>query len=197
VVAAFQQGTMNLRTWARILIAVSFLISGLIETLGATGLVVELSPDGRWGSEIHTLAVSGPLQLAGAVVLASGRKTRWALIILGGYVLLAGVFGNLPLIFNPAVGGNALTGFVSNLVLLGGIVYWFYSGRLPGDQRAEPSVPRVNPRSVSLARLVLCLAVMGGVLYWLHTERMSTAKSVKHVVPVTTPAQTMRLNALA
>jgi len=50
---------MNLRTWARILIAVSFSISGLVETLGATGLVVELSPDGRWNSGIHTLAVSG------------------------------------------------------------------------------------------------------------------------------------------
>jgi len=187
---------MNLRTWARILITASFLISGLVETLGATGLVVELSPDGRWGSGIHTLAVSGPLQLAGAVVLASGRKTRWALIILGGYVVLAGVFGNLPLIFNPAVGGSALAGLLGNLALLGGIVYWFYSDRLPDSQRVEPSVPRFNPGAASLVRLLLCLAVMGGVLYWLRTEQMPAAQRLKPLVPATIPAQAARLNAL-
>jgi uncharacterized membrane protein YphA (DoxX/SURF4 family) len=79
---------MNLRTWARVLIVVSFSISGLVETLSATGLVVELSPDGRWGRGVHTLAVSGPLQMVGAALIASGRKTRWALSILGCYVFL-------------------------------------------------------------------------------------------------------------
>jgi hypothetical protein len=188
---------MTLRTWARILIAVSFSISGLVETLGATGLVVELSPDGRWGSGIHTLAVSGPLQLVGAAVLASGRKTRWALIILGGYVFLAGVFGNLPLIFNSAVGGNALAGLVGNLALFGGVVYWFYSGRMPDNQRGKPIAPSANPRPVWLARLALCLAVMGGVLYWLHSERMTSGERVKPVVPVTIPAQARQANLLA
>ena len=113
---------MNLRTWARALIAVSFSISGLVETLSATGLVVELSPDGLWGPGVHTLAISGPLQVAGAVLLASDRKTRWALSILGCYVFLASVFGNLPLILNPDVGKSAIAGLLGNLVLMGGIL---------------------------------------------------------------------------
>jgi uncharacterized membrane protein YphA (DoxX/SURF4 family) len=120
---------MNLRTWARVLVAVALSISGLVETLSATGLVVELSPDGRWGSGVHTLAVSGPLQLAGAALIASGRKTRWALIILGCYVFLVSVLGNLPLIFNPDVGGSAIAGLVSNLAVIGGILYWLHSER--------------------------------------------------------------------
>ncbi|MDR3719312.1 MAG: hypothetical protein P4K98_10945 [Bryobacteraceae bacterium] len=187
---------MNLRTWARILIAVSFSISGLVETFGATGLVVELSPDGRWGSGIHTVAVSGPLQLAGAAILASGRKTRWALIILGGYVFLAGVFGNLPLIFNPAGGGNALTGLAGNVAVLGGILFWFYSGRIAADRREGRLAPRATPRPVSVAGLVLGLIAMGGVLYWLHSERTPAVQRAKPMVPVTTPAQSTRLNAI-
>jgi uncharacterized membrane protein YphA (DoxX/SURF4 family) len=189
--------TMNLRTWARVLIAVSFSVSGLVETLGATGLVVELSPDGRWGSGIHTLAVSGPLQLVGAAVLASGRKTRWALIILGCYVFLAGVFGNLPLIFNPDVGGNALTGLLGNLAVLGGILYWLYSERMSGNQREEPLVPRANPAPASLVRLVLCLAVMGGVLYWLHIERIPSAHRAEPAVPISNPAPALPVKWLA
>lgn len=34
--------TMNLRTWARMLVAVSFFLSGLAETLSATGLVMQI-----------------------------------------------------------------------------------------------------------------------------------------------------------
>ena len=112
---------MKLRTWARVLIVASVAVSGLVETLSATGLVVELSPDGPWGAGVHTLAVSGPLQMLGAALLASGRKRRWALCILGCYVILAGVFGNLPLIFNPDVGGSAIAGLLGNLAVIGGI----------------------------------------------------------------------------
>jgi hypothetical protein len=158
--------------------------------------VIELSPDGRWDSGIHTLAVSGPLQLVGAAVLASGRKTRWALIILGCYVFLAGVFGNLPLIFNPEVGGSALTGLLSNLAIIGGILYWLYSERMPVNQREEPIVQRVNPRPASLVRLVLCLAVMGGVLYWLRIERMPSVHRAEPVVPVTIPVPAMQAKLL-
>jgi hypothetical protein len=35
---------MNLRMWVRVFIAISFSISGLAETLSATGLVVQFSP---------------------------------------------------------------------------------------------------------------------------------------------------------
>jgi hypothetical protein len=136
---------MNLRTWALVLIAVSCLISGLAETLSATGLVVELSPDGRWGPGVHTLAVSGPLQMLGAALLASGRKRRWTLSILGCYVFLAGVFGNLPLIFNPDVGGSAIAGLLGNLAVMGGILYWLYGERIPSAQRARPALPITNP----------------------------------------------------
>ena len=147
---------MNLRTWARVLIAVSFSISGLVETLSATGLVVELSPDRSWGPGVHTLAVSGPLQLVGAVLLASGRKTRWALSILGCYVLLVSVFGNLPLIFHPDVGGSAITGLLSNLAVLGGILYWLHSERIPSAHRAKTALPMSNPAPALPVRLLSC-----------------------------------------
>jgi uncharacterized membrane protein YphA (DoxX/SURF4 family) len=188
---------MNLRTWARILIAISFLISGLVETLGATGLVVELSPDGRWGSGIHTLAVSGPLQLAGAALLASGRKTRWALIILGGYVFLVSVFGNLPLIFNPKLGGSAISGLLSNLAVLGGILYWLHSERVPGGYEARLAIPMTNPASVSTVSLVVCVAIMGGILYWLHGERMPSTQTTKPAIPITNPAPALPVKLLA
>jgi hypothetical protein len=133
------------RTWARVVIAVLFSISGLVETLSATGLVVELSPDGRWGPGIHTLAVSGPLQLAGAALILSGRKVHWVLGILGCYVILVSVFGNLPLIFNPDVGGSAIAGLVSNLAVLGGISYWLLSERKQSAHREKPALRMANP----------------------------------------------------
>ena len=136
---------MNLRTWVRALIAISFAISGLIETLNFTGLVVELSPGGGWGPGFYTVAVSGPLQIVGAVLLASGRKTRWALSILGSYVLLAGVFGNLPLILAPGVRGSALAGLLANVAVLGGIVYWLHGERKPRALRARPEASMLNP----------------------------------------------------
>lgn len=130
---------MSLRTWVRLFIAVCICVTGLAETLSATGLVVRLSPDGRWGPGVHTLALSGPLQLAGAALLVSGRKTRWALSMLGGYVFLVGVFGNLPRIFNPDAGGNAVAGLLINLAVLAGIWYWFRTGRIPGVRGAKPA----------------------------------------------------------
>lgn len=136
---------MSLRTWVRVLIAVLVSISGLAETLSATGLVVELSPDGRWGPGVHTLAVSGPLQMVGAVLLVFGRKTRWTLSILGAYVCLASVLGNLPLIFNPDVGGSAAVGLLSSMAVVGGILYWFRSERIPGAHGASPALPMTNP----------------------------------------------------
>lgn len=147
---------MNLRTWARVLIVVSLSISGLVETLSATGLIVELSPDGRWGPGVHTLAVSGPLQMVGAALIASGRKTRWALSILGCYVFLVSVFGNLPLIFNPDVGGSAIAGLLSNLAVIGGILYWHHSERMPGAHRAKPALPTTNPAPALPAGLLVC-----------------------------------------
>jgi hypothetical protein len=139
---------MNLRTWARVFIAVSFSISGLVETLSATGLVVELSPDGRWQPGVHTLSVSGPLQLFGAVLLASGRKTRWALRILGCYVLVS-VCGNLPLIYSSDVGARSIAVLLSNLALMGGVLYWLHSERTPGGHGAEPAPAMTNPAAVA------------------------------------------------
>jgi hypothetical protein len=71
------EGTVNLRTWGRILIATSFFPSGLAETPGVMGLVVEFSPDARWRPGDHTLALGGPLRMAAAALPASGEKTRW------------------------------------------------------------------------------------------------------------------------
>ena len=115
---------MNLRTWTRYLLAVSFTVSGLIETLGATGVVFELSPDGLWGSGTHTLAVGGPLQLVGAAVLLSGRQTRLTLRLLGCYLVLASLFGNLPHVINSNLDVSALAGLLANLAVLSGIFFW-------------------------------------------------------------------------
>jgi len=136
---------MNLRTWARVFISVACFVMGLVETLSATGLLVELSPDGHRGSGVHTLAVSGPLQMVGAALIASGRKIRWALSILGCYVFLVSVFGNLPLIFNSGVGGSAIAGLLTNLAVMAGISYWLYSERTESAQRAIPALPAANP----------------------------------------------------
>lgn len=146
---------MNTRTWTRVLIAVLCTISGLVDTLCATGLVVELSPDGRWGPGLHTLAVSGPLQIVGAALLLSGRKTRWALKILGCYVFLVAVFGNLPLIFHPVSGENAIAGLLINLVVMGGILYWLYSERVPSVPGANPALPMTNPAPALPVRLLV------------------------------------------
>ena len=145
-----------MRTMMRVLVSVAFSISGLVETLSATGLVVELSSDGRWGPGLHTLAVSGPLQMVGAALLAFGRQTRWVLSILGCYVFLAGVFGNLPLIFNPEVGGSAITGLLIDLAVLGGVLYWLHSERVPSGHRARPALPVANPATVWTDTLHFC-----------------------------------------
>jgi len=130
---------VNLRRCARILIALSFFISGLAETLSATGLIVEFSPDAGWGLGIHTLAVGGGLQMAGAALLASGKKTRWALGILLCYVSLGSVFGNLPRIFSPDVDGTAIARLLSNMAVIGGLLYWFHGELTPenGAQSTE------------------------------------------------------------
>ena len=123
--------TVNLRTWARILIAISFFLSGLAETLSGTGLAIEFSPDARWGPGAHALALGGLLQMAGAAVLAFGRKPRWALGILVGYISLGSVFGNLPQVFNPDVGGSAIAGLLANMAVIGGLLYWLHGERTP------------------------------------------------------------------
>jgi hypothetical protein len=79
------------------------------------------------------------VQLVGAALLVSGRKTRWALSILGGYVCLVGVFGNLPRIFNPDAGGNAIVGLLVDLAVMAGIWYWFRTERMPGVRGAKPA----------------------------------------------------------
>lgn len=140
---------MNLRMCVRILIAVSFSIAGLVETLGATGLVVQLSPDGGWGPGVYTLSVSGPLQIIGATLLAFGRNIPWVLSILGCYLFLASVFGNLPLIFRSDVGQNAIAGLLCNLAVIGGILYWLYGEQTPGDHSAQHWAKHALPRSIT------------------------------------------------
>lgn len=135
--------TMNLRTWARILVATSFFLSGLAETLSATGLLVEISPDARWGPEGYSVAIGGPLQMAGAALLLSGRKTRWALGILVCYLALGSIFGNLPQVLNPHVGASAIAGLLSNLAVIGGLLYWLHGERAASsDARAAGGLTR-------------------------------------------------------
>ncbi len=175
---------MNLRTWTRYLLAVSFTVSGLIETLGATGVVFELSPDGLWGSGTHTLAVGGPLQLVGAAVLLSGRQTRLTLRLLGCYLVLASLFGNLPHVINSNLDVSALAGLLANLAVLSGIFFCLCGRRTPGTVRELPFITAHNPGPASLARLVVCLAVMGCAFYWLNDQRMPTPRSGPPAVPV-------------
>ncbi len=143
-----QRTTMNPRTWVRLSIAVCFCLTGLAETLSATGLVVELSPDGRWGAGVHTLAVSGPLQMTGAILLVFSRKTRWTLSILGAYVCLSAIFVNLPRCVTSDVGGNAVVGLLINVAVLSAILLWFRSERVPGIDRARAAVSGLANRQL-------------------------------------------------
>ena len=70
--------------------------------------------------------------MAGAALLLSGRKTCWALGILICYVSLGSVFGNLPQIFDPHVGGSAIAGLLSNMAVIGGLLYWLHGERATG-----------------------------------------------------------------
>jgi uncharacterized membrane protein YphA (DoxX/SURF4 family) len=148
--------TMNLQTCVRALIAVSFCISGLVETLGASGLVVELSPAHRWGPGVHTLAVSGPLLMVGAALLASGRMTRWVLSILSCYIFLSSVGGDLPLIFNPDIGGSAITELLINLAVMGGILYWLHCDRKLRVPRVRPAHRMAKPAPALPMSLLVC-----------------------------------------
>ena len=47
------------------------------DPLSAMGVLFEGSPDAQISLGFSTLAVGGPLQMAGAALLASGRKTCW------------------------------------------------------------------------------------------------------------------------
>lgn len=119
-----REGPANLRALGRVLIAIAFFLLGLAETLNATGLVIETSPVAHGGS--RTLVLGGPLQMAAAVLLASGRKTRWALGILLCYAFLASVFANLPQILNSDVAGNATVGLIVNIAAICGLLQWLY-----------------------------------------------------------------------
>jgi hypothetical protein len=144
---------VGLRAWLRVLSAVAFLVAGLAETLGATGLVILVSPDTRWGPGTHTLALGGMLQMAAAALLASGRKTRWALGILLGYVSLGSIFGNLPQVLDSKVGGSALAALVVNLAVIGGLLYWLHLERTPDWRALPPQAPTKERLATSRPRL--------------------------------------------
>lgn len=140
---------LNLRTVARSLIGASFFFAGLAETLSATGLVVELAPGMFWGMEPHTLPLGGPVQIAGAALLFSRRKTVWALGVLVAYLILGTIFSNLPLILRPEVGDAALAGLVSNMAVVGGMLYWLQAersarGHASDVHLAEPALPEAD-----------------------------------------------------
>lgn len=130
---------IDLRLWARFLIASSFLFSGLAETLSATGVVLELSPDAQLSLGFHTLAIGGPLQMAGAALLASGRKTRWALGILIAYVFLGSVFAILPRIIHPDASSSGLAAMITNMAVIGGLLYWLDSEGPPSTTGYPPA----------------------------------------------------------
>ncbi len=94
--------------------------------------------------------------LVGAALLASGQKTRWVLSILGCYILLSSVLGDVPLIFNPDVGGSAITELLINLAVMSGIVYWLYSDRKLSAHDAKPALGMTNRAQVLPDRRRAC-----------------------------------------
>ncbi len=125
---------MGLRSWARILVAVSFFISGLAETLSATGFVLEVSPKANWDSDAHTLALGGVVQMTAAAMLVLGRKTHWALAALIAYLALGSVFGILPRFFTPDAAGSPITSLLSNMAVIGGLLHWLHLERTPEEK---------------------------------------------------------------
>jgi hypothetical protein len=78
-------------------------------------------------------------------MLAFGRRTRAVLNILGCYVFLTLVLGNLPLIFKPQVGVYAIAGVIGNLAVLGGILFWFHNDRISSAPWTKHALPMANP----------------------------------------------------
>jgi hypothetical protein len=100
-----------------------------MEALCSTGLIIELSPDARWGAGVRTLAVGGLLQMAAAITLATGRKTRWALSVLVCYVGLDIAISGLPLVLGRDAIASAIGTQFNSLALIGGLLYWFHCER--------------------------------------------------------------------
>ncbi|MGJ5820456.1 hypothetical protein [Paludibaculum fermentans] len=120
---------MTLRAFARILIAMSFFLSGLAETLSATGFVIEVSPRANWDTDIHTLALGGVVQMSAAAMIVFGHKTHWALAALIAYLALGSIFGILPRFFTPDAGGSPIASLLSNMAIIGGLLHWFHLER--------------------------------------------------------------------
>ncbi|QOY87067.1 hypothetical protein [Paludibaculum fermentans] len=125
---------MSLRAWARILIAASFFISGLAETLSATGFVIEVSPKANWDSDAHTLALGGVVQMTAAAMLVLGRKTHWALAALIAYLTLGSIFCILPRFFTPDAAGSPIASLLSNMAVIGGLLHWLHLERAPQEK---------------------------------------------------------------
>jgi O-antigen/teichoic acid export membrane protein len=94
--------------------------------------------------------------MVGAALLALGHKTRWVASILGCYVFLVSVFGNLPLIFDPGLGGSAIAGLLINLAVLGGVLYWLHGERLPSAPWVKTALPMAHSATAWPARLLAC-----------------------------------------
>lgn len=140
---------MNLRTWARLLVALSFFLSGLAETLSATGFVVEVSRKATWDSDAHTLALGGVVQMTAAAMLVVGRKTHWALAVLIAYLALGSIFGILPRFFTPDAAGSPIASLLSNMAIIGGLLHWFHLERAPERGWAGQSADSSRERSRS------------------------------------------------
>lgn len=107
----------------QILISIAFFLMGLAETLSSTGLVIQISPDARWGPGVRTLALGGLLQMAASILLASGRKTRWALCVLLCYAGLGIIVLDLPPSITHDAGITSMAAIVCKLAAIGGLAY--------------------------------------------------------------------------
>ena len=91
------------------------------------GDMIELLPGAQASLGMQSLAVGGPLRIAGGAWLASGRKTRRVLALLVGYLVLVSLFGNLPGLIHPDPSGKALAGMITNMAVIGGLLHWMQS----------------------------------------------------------------------
>ncbi|RQZ61901.1 DoxX family protein [Burkholderia sp. Bp9004] len=119
----------------RTLLAVIFLVSGIGKLLapGATMAYI-----GSLGLPAPVLGLIGAtvLELAGAVLLAAGYKTRLVALLLAAYALVT------ALIFHHALADqNQMFHFLKNLAMAGGLlqVVAFGAGAFSVDNRRAPA----------------------------------------------------------
>lgn len=118
----------------RILLASLFLVSGTLKIVGFAGTLGYMQAVGLPATTL-LLVLTIVVEVGGGLALAFGWKTRWAALVLAGFVLIATFvfhqFWSVP----PEQVQNQLNHFLKNIAIIGGLLCVFAVG--PGRYSVE------------------------------------------------------------